>query len=194
MSLVEVVEGNIYMVRPNTCVVRSCWRDVASSISLSWAGWRCPRQAFSGLMLVLLDGLLEFVNFLLEQHFKQVGHFLLHHVAHCVQQVRHKLREHRGELRVESRAEHLGHVISKGLIQDVERGSCMADTGVCVPRGLRRRSECSSACPWDGLCRMRDLWGRGRDGHVAPRLTQKLTSHLRPSTRRDGPGIDTLHR
>jgi len=28
-------------------------------------------------MLVLLDGLFEFVNFLLEQHFKQVGHLHL---------------------------------------------------------------------------------------------------------------------
>src|SRR5712691_6669742 len=98
MSLVEVVEGKICMVRPNSCVVRSCWRAIVSRTSLSWAGWRCPRQAFSGIMLVLLDGLLEFVNFLLEQHFKQVGHFCVHHVARCVQQVRHELREHRGEM------------------------------------------------------------------------------------------------
>src|SRR5207342_2325410 len=54
--------------------------------------------------------------------------------------------------------------------------------------------ECSIACPWDGLCRMRALWGRGRDSHVAPRVTQKPTSHLRLSIGRDGPGINTLHR
>src|SRR5262249_14410482 len=161
MSLVEVVEGKIYTVRPNSCVVRSCWRAVVSRISLSGADWRCPRLAFLDIMLVLLDGLLEFVNFLLEQHFKQVGHFRLHHVAHCVQQVRHELCEHRGGLRVEGLAEHVDHMISKGLIQDVERYRLTADTGVCVLRCLRRRRDCSIACPWAGLCRMRDLWGRG---------------------------------
>src|SRR5215468_3517789 len=153
ISLVEVVEGTIYMVRPNPWVVRSRWRAAASSISLLWASWYWPRQVRSGIMVVLFDGLLEFVNFLLEQHFKQVGHFRLHHVAHCVQQVRHELRQHRGEMRVEGLAEPLDNVISKGLIQDVGRYRLLADTGVCALRGLRRRRECSSACPGAGLCR-----------------------------------------
>src|SRR5215831_15743502 len=144
-------------------------------------------------MLVLLDGLLEFVNFLLEQHCKQVGHFRLHHVAPGVQQVRHELREHRGEMRVEGLAEHLDHVIPKALIQDVERYRLTADTGVCVLRCLRRRRDYSIACP-DGLCRRRDLWGRGRDGYVAPRGPQKLTSHPRLSMGGNTPGLDTLHR
>jgi hypothetical protein len=44
-------------------------------------------------MLVLLSGLLEFVNFLLEQRFKQVGHFRLDHIAYSVPYVWHELRE-----------------------------------------------------------------------------------------------------
>src|SRR4030095_2142023 len=194
MSLVEVVEGKIYMVRPNTCVVRSCWSDVASSISLPWADWRCPRPALLAIMLVLLDGLLEFVNFLLEQHFKQVGHFRLHHVAHCIQQGWHELREHRGKMRVEGLTEPLDYVISKCLIQDVERYRLMAATGVYVLRCLRRHRECPIACPWDGLCRRRDLWGCGRGDHIAPRVTQKLTNHLRHFAVGNTAGVDMLHR
>src|SRR5262249_35980420 len=120
--------------------------------------------------------------------------FRLHHIARCVQQVRHELCEHRGEMRVEGLVEHLDHVISKGLIQDVERYRLTADTSACVLRCLRRRRQCSSACPWEGFRRRRDLWRRGRDGHVAPRVTQTLTSHLRLSTGGDGPSVDTLHR
>jgi hypothetical protein len=71
-------------------------------------------------MLVVLGGLLEFINFLLEQHFKQVGHFRLYHIAYSVQQVRHELREQRGEMRVEGFAQHLEHVISQGLTQDIQ--------------------------------------------------------------------------
>src|SRR5262245_16029591 len=178
MSLVEVVEGKIYMVRPNTCVVRSCCRAVASRISLSWADRRWPRQALLGIMLVLLNGVLEFVNFLLQQHFQQVGHFRLHYVAYCVQQVRQELRQQRGEMRVEGLTEPLDNVISKSLIQNVERYRLLANMGAGVLRCLRRCRECSNAGSGDGLWRRRDLWGRGRDGHAAPRVIPKLRSRL----------------
>src|SRR5215471_2670665 len=148
ISLVEVVEGTIYRVRPNPCVVRSRWREVASSISLCWASGHWPRQVLSGIMMVLLDGLLEFVNFLLEQHLKQVGHFRLHHVAYCVQQVWQELREHRGEVRVEGLAQHLDHVTSKRLVQDIERYRLTAARRVCVLCGLRRGGVCIIACPY----------------------------------------------
>jgi hypothetical protein len=105
----------------------------------------------------------------------------------------HELGEHRGEMRVEGLVESLEHVTSKGLGQDVERYRLTADTGVSGLRCLRRYRACSSACRGDGLCRMRDLWGPGRNAHSAPRATRKLYRYLRLATGRGGPGLDLLH-
>ena len=58
--------------------------------------------AVLGVVLVRLDGLLEFSNFLLQQHFEKLGHLRTHHIAHGVEYLGHELRQRRGKLRLES--------------------------------------------------------------------------------------------
>src|SRR5574341_112526 len=180
MSLVEVVEGKICKVRPNVWVVRSRCRVGRSRTSGDFSGhvvcmmsarspssgWRLANvfntvapsaHATLGLALVLLDSVLEFINFPLQQHFEQVGHLRPHHVTHCFEHLGHEVHECRGEMCIEGLVEHLYQVRPERLRQYIERQRLTARTGRRMLHGWCGLGGYAVAFPMGG-----PLWQRGR--------------------------------